>query len=67
MEVQVNRSIRGWAVAVLSVAVALAAAVYGERTPSPCQAEDGGPYPCLWDGPHRGNQRGHPVMIYGDD
>ena len=53
------------------VLIPLAASV-GYRVP-PCQAEDGGPYPCVWDGPSRGTpgqpgyRQGDGVIILRDD
>jgi hypothetical protein len=32
-----------------------------------CAEEDGGPYPCVWDGPHRGNRTGDRVIVWSDD
>jgi hypothetical protein len=57
---------RTWIMALLSVAVAVALAATGHRLPA-CAGEDGGPYPCLWDGPTRGNREGPPVIILSDD
>jgi hypothetical protein len=49
-----------WLAAILAVATVVAV---DRRPPPPCQAEDGGPYPCVWDGPHRGNHQGDYVII----
>jgi len=49
---------------------------YPTRQPAPlpaCQAEDGGPYPCVWDGPSRGSpggpgyRQGSVVTVTADD
>lgn len=45
------------------ISMAVAALPGGYRLPPPCQAEDGGPYPCVWDGPTRGNRAGDRVII----
>lgn len=55
------------------LAALLVPAVVGARTRAelhhrslpPCVEEDGsgGPVPCLWDGPHRGNGRGARVVV----
>lgn len=58
-------------VAVASVAVAMAGAIHGWPGPTitptrplpPCVAEDGGPIPCVWDGPNRDNHLGDRVVI----
>lgn len=57
------------------ITIALAAVVIYLATPypkapeprpmPPCAAEDGGPYPCLWDGPNRGNRHGDRVIVTG--
>jgi hypothetical protein len=52
-------------VALASVMLALTVAVTGHQVP-PCQAEDGGPYPCVWDGPSRGNRMGDRVIVSRD-
>ena len=58
--------------ALVAVAIATLAASVGYRVP-PCQAEDGGPYPCVWDGPSRGTpgqpgyRQGDRVIILRDD
>lgn len=55
--------------AVASVGVALGLAVFGRpEAPEPiilppCIAEDGGPIPCVWDGPNRGNRQGDRIVI----
>ena len=64
--------IAGW-LAVLGAAGILATLLAGwlsqPATPvptiPPCVAEDGGPYPCVWDGPSRG-QPGNPGYRQGD-
>jgi hypothetical protein len=56
-----------WKLAALaSVMVATVLAGTGQRLPA-CAGEDGGPYPCLWDGPTRGNGNGDRVIIPADD
>jgi hypothetical protein len=51
-------------VAVAAVAVtAVLAGTIGYRLPDSCVGEDGGPYPCVWDGPTRGNRTGDRVII----
>jgi hypothetical protein len=55
--------LRVLAVASIAAAVGLAAPV---AAPPPCVGEDGGPYPCVWDGPTRGNHQGDRVIITGD-
>ena len=57
--------LRWVAVAVLAITAVLAGTV-GYRLPD-CAGEDGGPYPCVWDGPTRGNRTGDRVIIWGDD
>jgi hypothetical protein len=59
-------TVRAWIVALIATVITLAGAVVGYRLPA-CQAEDGGPYPCVWDGPTRGNQTGHRVVVWSDD
>lgn len=60
-----------WILALVTMIIAIAAATVGYRLP-PCAAEDGGPYPCVWDGPHRGvpgapgYRTGDRVIIWGD-
>lgn len=56
-----TRMIIGWVMIVFgAVAVGLGMASIITRQPAPlptippCAAEDGGPYPCVWDGPSRG-------------
>jgi hypothetical protein len=53
--------------AVLAVAHVGAGTRAEDHRPSlpPCVEEDGsgGPVPCLWDGPHRGNGRGNRVVV----
>lgn len=57
--------------AVASIGVAIGAVTFGmpdtpdTRPMPPCAAEDGGPYPCVWDGPNRGNRQGDRVVITG--
>jgi hypothetical protein len=59
--------------AVASIGAALGLAIFGKPEPAPvqpmpaCVEEDGGPYPCVWDGPNRGNGQGARVIITGDD
>lgn len=55
-----------WLTALAAVAVALAGAVVGHRLPA-CTQEDGGPYPCVWDGPNRGNHQGARIIVWSDD
>jgi hypothetical protein len=50
------------AIAMITLAVLGLAGV--PDAPPPCAGEDGGPYPCVWDGPNRGNHQGDRVIIW---
>lgn len=66
------KRIMDWAAAIIIVAGAvviywatprLQGAPAQPATPPACATEDGGPIPCVWDGPNRGNHRGGRVTI----